>query len=78
MLISRAFSFHKYIEKMKAEIPQRMLGDIKRVLNSALKLEIETSSFYKEALEKSDGPIDIEFPSKDDLYQISSTFPSVL
>jgi rubrerythrin len=45
------------IEKMKDEIPERMLGDIKRVLTSALKLEIETSSFYKEAFEKSEGSI---------------------
>jgi len=45
------------IEKMKTEIPARMLGDIKRVLTSALKLEVQTSSFYKEALEKSEGSI---------------------
>ncbi|MCP3900797.1 MAG: ferritin family protein [Desulfobacteraceae bacterium] len=45
------------VEKMKGDIPERMLGDIKRVLTSALKLEVETSSFYKEAYEKSEGPI---------------------
>ncbi len=45
------------IEKLKSEIPERMLGDIKRVLASALKLEVETSRFYKEALEESEGPI---------------------
>lgn len=45
------------IERMKAEIPERMLGDIKTVLNSALKLEKETSSFYSEAREKAEGPI---------------------
>lgn len=45
------------IEKMKNEIPERMLGDIKRVLSSALKIEVATSSFYKEAYEKSEGSI---------------------
>lgn len=47
----------KNIEKMKAEIPERMLGDIKTVLNSALKLEKETSAFYKESRDKSEGVI---------------------
>ena len=47
----------KNIEKMKAEIPVRMLGDIKTVLNSALKLEKETSAFYKDSRDKSEGPI---------------------
>ena len=47
----------KNIEKMKAEIPERMLGDIKTVLNSALKLEKETSAFYKESRDKSEGAI---------------------
>lgn len=45
------------IEKMKAEIPKHMLGDIKTVLNSALKLEKETSAFYKDSRDKSEGPI---------------------
>lgn len=45
------------IEKMKAEIPEQMLGDIKTVLNSALKLEKETSSFYRDARDKTDGSI---------------------
>jgi len=45
------------IEKMKSEIPERMLGDFKRVLTSALKLEIKTSNFYKEAYKKSEGSI---------------------
>ena len=47
----------KNIEKMKAEIPKRMLGDIKTVLNSALKLEKETSAFYKDSRDKSEGAI---------------------
>ena len=45
------------IEKMKGEIPEKMLGDFKRVLTSALSLEIKTSEFYKEAYEKSEGQI---------------------
>jgi len=48
---------NKNIEKMKAEIPQQMLGDIKTVLNKALKLEKETSDFYREARDKSEGPV---------------------
>lgn len=45
------------IEKMKAEIPSQMLGDIKTVLNSALKLEKETSAYYRDARDKAEGPI---------------------
>ena len=45
------------IEKIKKEIPEKMLGDFKRVLTSALKLEHETSSYYKEAYSKAEGPI---------------------
>ena len=45
------------IEKIKKEIPEKMLGDFKRVLTSALKLELETSSYYKEAYSKAAGPI---------------------
>jgi rubrerythrin len=47
----------KNIEKMKVEIPVRMLGDIKIVLKSALKLEKETSAFYKDSRDKSEGAI---------------------
>ncbi len=43
--------------QMKAQIPERMLGDVKRVLNAALGLEIETSRFYKKACENSQGRI---------------------
>ena len=42
------------IEKMKDRIPQHMLGDVKRVLNSALQLEIETSRFYKDSYDKAE------------------------
>ncbi len=45
------------IEKMKAEIPEQMLGNIKTVLNSALKLEKETSAFYRDARDKTEGAI---------------------
>ncbi len=45
------------IDSMRAEIPSRMLGDTKTVLNSALKLEKETSAFYREACGKTDGEI---------------------
>ncbi|WP_457553255.1 ferritin-like domain-containing protein [Desulfobacula sp.] len=49
--------FDDKIEKMRKKIPEKILGDVKRVLNSALKLEIETSEFYKDACEKTEGPI---------------------
>ena len=49
--------FYDEIEKMREKIPERILGDVKRVLNSALKLEIETSQFYQDAYEKTQGPI---------------------
>jgi len=45
------------IDKMKAKIPDKMLGDVKRVLNSALQMEIETSKYYKDASEKAEGKI---------------------
>jgi rubrerythrin len=45
------------IEDMKKKIPGKMLGDVKRVLATALQLEVETSDFYKDAYEKSDGAI---------------------
>ena len=45
------------IDKMKAEIPSQMLGDIRTVLNSALQLEKETSAYYREARDKTEGPI---------------------
>jgi rubrerythrin len=45
------------IEHLKAEIPAQMLGDIKIVLASALKLEKETSAFYRDACGKTTGDI---------------------
>ena len=53
---SKSF-FDDQIEKMKKKIPQQLLGDIKRVLNSALQLEIETTKFYEDAYEKTDGKV---------------------
>lgn len=44
-------------EKMKTRIPERMLGDIKTVLNSALQLEKETSAFYEKACARTTGEI---------------------
>ncbi|MGB3210445.1 MAG: ferritin family protein [Desulforhopalus sp.] len=45
------------IEKLKSNIPEHMLGDIKLVLGSALKLEKETSAFYRDACNKTEGEI---------------------
>jgi rubrerythrin len=45
------------IEQMKARIPEQMLGDIKSVLSSALKMEVETTEFYQNAYEKTEGEI---------------------
>lgn len=45
------------IQAMSARIPDRMLGDTKRVLNAALALEVETTAFYREAWEKTRGTI---------------------
>jgi rubrerythrin len=45
------------IDKLKVEIPRHMLGDIKSVLAGALKLEKETSAFYRDACKKTTGDI---------------------
>jgi rubrerythrin len=45
------------IEKLKKNIPNQMLGDIKSVLGSALILEKETSAFYRDACSKTEGEI---------------------
>ena len=47
----------KNIESMKIKIPERMLGDVKRVLSSALKLEIETTEYYQKAFDSTKGDI---------------------
>ncbi len=45
------------IEKMKEKIPDKLLGDIKRILNSALILEVETTRFYEKAYQKAGGRV---------------------
>lgn len=45
------------IEKMKGQIPDKMLGDVKTVLNSALQMEKDTSDFYRKAAEQAEGDI---------------------
>ncbi len=45
------------IERLKVDIPHQMLGDIKSALVSALKLEKETSAFYRDACSKTEGDI---------------------
>ena len=47
----------KNIASMKIKIPEKMLGDLKRVLSSALKLEIETTEHYQEAYDSTEGDI---------------------
>jgi rubrerythrin len=47
----------KNIETMKSQIPEEILGDVKRVLSSALKLEIETTDFYRDAFARTEGVI---------------------
>ena len=48
---------NKNIESMKVAIPKKMLGDVKRVLSSALKLEEETTQYYKNAFASAEGDI---------------------
>ena len=47
----------KSIESMRIQIPEHMLGDVKRVLSSALKLEVETTEYYQKAFESTEGDI---------------------
>lgn len=49
------------IDKLQTEIPRQMLGDIKSALAGALKLEKETSAFYRDACGKTEGHIKIVF-----------------
>ncbi len=55
--IPDAESLRLRAEKMKTKVPERMLGDVKSVLNSALKMEIETSDFYRQAVDQTEGDI---------------------
>lgn len=50
-------SNHTQIEKMKTRIPERMLGDIKMVLSRALQMEQQTTDFYKDAAQKTEGHV---------------------
>ena len=45
------------VSQMEKKIPEQMLGDIKRALNAALSLEVETSQFYKKAWDDSKGQV---------------------
>jgi len=46
-----------HVAAMADRIPEQMLGNIKRLLNSALSIEVETSAFYRDAMQKTDGDI---------------------
>ncbi len=46
-----------HVAAMMERIPQQMLGNVKRLLNSALSIEVETSAFYRDALGKTEGDI---------------------
>jgi rubrerythrin len=50
-------AIQKNIASMKIQIPEHMLGDLKRVLSSALKLEIETTEYYQKAFDSTEGDI---------------------
>ncbi len=53
----QARDFEK-IKQMADQIPKNILGDLKRVLNAALSLELETSRFYRDAIQKvAAGPV---------------------
>ncbi len=46
-----------HVAAMADRIPDQMLGNIKRLLNSALSIEVKTSTFYGDAVERTDGDI---------------------
>jgi rubrerythrin len=50
-------SIEPKIERMKSHIPEKMLGNVKTVLNSALKMEKETSDYYRQAISRTEGDI---------------------
>jgi len=50
-------TIQKNIDAMKMKIPEHMLGDIKEVLRSALRLEIETTEYYQQSFAKTEGII---------------------
>ncbi len=50
-------SVEKNLDRIKSQIPQQMLGDIKTVLRSALVMEKETSEYYRQSAAKARGEI---------------------
>ncbi len=50
-------AIEKNIAGLTSKIPDRMLGDLKIVLNSALVMEKETSAFYRDACKRTEGSI---------------------
>ncbi len=50
-----------HVSSMTDRIPEQMLGNIKRLLNSALSIEVETSDFYREAAAQTSGDIQAVF-----------------
>jgi bacterioferritin (cytochrome b1) len=51
----------KHVAAMTDRIPGEMLGNVKRLLNSALSIEVETSTYYRGAIEKTEGEIQAIF-----------------
>ncbi len=47
----------KSLDRIKAKIPEQMLGDIKTVLRNALEMEKETSEYYRQSMTKTEGTI---------------------
>jgi rubrerythrin len=50
-----------HVATMTDRIPEQMLGNIKRLLNSALTIEVETSAFYRDAVSRTKGDIQAIF-----------------
>lgn len=50
-------SVTKNLDHLMTKIPERMLGDIKTVLRSALEMEKETSAYYRQSAARSEGAI---------------------
>ena len=55
--LPRPEQFEARLAAIQHAIPQRMLGDIKSILSSALQLEKETSAFYSRAVATTSGAI---------------------
>ena len=50
-----------HVASLTDRIPEQMLGNIKRLLNSALTIEVETSDFYRRAVAQTSGEIQAIF-----------------